>query len=118
MRGDRLDAVRTRLRAFIAEREWEQFHDPKNLAMAVVSEAGELAAEYRWIANAEADDWSRDPENQGRVTQEAADVAIALLLFFDRIGVDLLDAVEAKIDINGHNYPVGASRGRSGRPNS
>jgi NTP pyrophosphatase (non-canonical NTP hydrolase) len=113
---DRLDEIRQDLRAFVAERDWEQFHDPKNLAMAVVSEAGELAAEYRWIDNAEADTWSRDPENRSRVEREAADVAIALLLFFDRIGVDVLEAVEAKIALNRRNYPVERARGRSERP--
>jgi len=117
MSADRLDAVLDTLRAFVAERDWAQFHDPKNLAMAVVSEAGELAAEYRWISNAEADAWSREPENRSRVQREAADVAIALLLFFDRIGVDLLEAVEAKIEVNRGNYPVAASRGMSQRPN-
>ena len=113
---DRLDQVRQELRAFVAEREWEQFHDPKNLAMAVVSEAGELAAEYRWIANAEADTWSRDEEHRSRVTREAADVAIALILFFDRLGVDLVGAVRAKITLNQRNYPVEASRGKAERP--
>ncbi|HWP36422.1 MAG TPA: nucleotide pyrophosphohydrolase [Gemmatimonadales bacterium] len=113
---DRLDEIRQDLRAFVAERDWEQFHDPKNLAMAVVSEAGELAAEYRWISNAEADDWSRDPEHRNRVAREAADVAIALLLFFDRIGVDALEAVRQKLELNRRHYPVAASRGRAERP--
>jgi len=56
---NRLTAVINDLRQFVHERDWEQFHDPKNLAMAVVSEAGELAAEYRWVSNTDADDWSR-----------------------------------------------------------
>ena len=116
MSADRLDAVLDTLRAFVAERDWAQFHDPKNLAMAVVSEAGELAAEYRWISNPEADAWSRDPENRSRVEHEAADVAIALLLFLDRIGVDFFKAVSAKIEINRRSYPVAASRGRPERP--
>jgi hypothetical protein len=115
MSGDRLETVRESLRAFVAERDWQQFHDPKNLAMAVVSEAGEMAAEYRWIPNAEADVWSREPENRSRVAREAADVGIALLLFFDRIGVDFLEAVGAKIEVNRRNYPVETSKGRSER---
>jgi hypothetical protein len=72
---DRLDEIRQDLRAFVAERG--------ELALAAVSEAGELAVEYRWISNAAADEWSRDPERRSRVTREAADVAITLLLFFD-----------------------------------
>lgn len=111
-----LDGIRERLRAFVAEREWERFHDPKNLAMALASEAGELLAEYRWIANAEADAWSKDPENRQRVAMEAADVGIALLLFCDRVGVDLMAAMSEKIEINHSNYPADAARGRHSRP--
>lgn len=114
--ADPLDEIRERLRAFVAEREWEQFHDPKNLAMAVASEAGELLAEYRWIANADADAWSKDPANLKRVALEAADVGIALLLFCDRVGVDLPGAMTEKVEINRDNYPVHASRGQHSRP--
>lgn len=114
--GDRLDDIRERLRVFVAEREWEQFHDPKNLAMAVASEAGELLAEYRWIANVEADAWSKKPENKRRVAMEAADVGIALLLLCQRVGVDLVEVMGEKIAINAKSYPVEASRGRHARP--
>ena len=114
--ADGLDDITARLRAFVAERDWAQFHDPKNLAMAVASEAGELLAEYRWIANAEADAWSAEPGNKQRVAMEAADVAIALLLLCDRVGVDLVDAMRSKIALNAHNYPVSESKGRHSRP--
>ncbi len=103
------------LRQFVREREWQQFHDPKNLAMAVVSEAGELAAEYRWVPNTDADEWSSDAANQKKVVAEAADVGIALLLFFDRIGVDFFGAVTAKLGVNRMNYPVATSKGKSER---
>lgn len=114
--ADRLEETVKRLRAFVAEREWAQFHDPKNLAMAVASEAGELLAEYRWIANTEADAWSLKPDNKRRVAMEAADVGIALLLLCDRVGVDLLEAIAEKIELNGQNYPVSLSRGKHLRP--
>lgn len=114
--ADRLDQIVKQLRAFVAEREWAQFHDPKNLAIAVASEAGELLAEYRWITNAEADAWSREPDNQRRVAMEAADVGIALLLLCDRVGVELLEAMAEKIRLNGQNYPVSTSKGRHSRP--
>jgi dCTP diphosphatase len=113
---DRLDEVTARLRAFVAERDWAQFHDPKNLAMAVASEAGELLAEYRWIRNADADVWSSDRENKHRVAMEAADVGISLLLLCDRVGIDLVGAMSEKIAINGHNYPVDLSKGSESRP--
>ena len=117
--GDsRLDRIRERLRAFTAEREWEQFHDPKNLAMAIVSEAGELAAELRWIANSAADGFVREPGARERVERELADVAIALLLFSERANIDLLAAVERKMDLNATNYPADLAKGRSDRPSA
>ena len=114
---DRLDQVIEELKEFVREREWEQFHDPKNLAMAVASEAGELLSEYRWISNLEADAPSRDDALRERVEAEAADVGIALVLFADRVGFDLLDAMHRKIEVNRSNYPVAQTRGRASRPN-
>ena len=113
--GDRLTNIVSDLRDFVRERDWEQFHDPKNLAMAVVSEAGELAAEYRWVANVASDPWSQDPDNRQRIAAEAGDVGIALLLFLDRIGVDLVEAVRAKLEMNRINYPRETSRGKPER---
>lgn len=113
---ERLDEVTVALRAFAAERDWGQFHDPKNLAMTVGSEAGELLAEYRWVANNESDAWSRQPEPRARIAGEVADVAIALLLLCDRIDLDLVSAVEAKMARNAERYPVELSRGRWERP--
>jgi NTP pyrophosphatase (non-canonical NTP hydrolase) len=113
---DRLRDVLERLRLFVAERDWEQFHNPKNLAMAVASEAGELLAEYRWIEGDASDVWSSDKDNKQRVAAEAADVAIALLLLCDRIELDLVAAIEQKMDRNAANYPVAQSRGKHSRP--
>jgi NTP pyrophosphatase (non-canonical NTP hydrolase) len=113
---DRVEDILKELRGFVAEREWGQFHDPKNLAMAIASEAGELLAEYRWVGSAEADDYSKRDEVRKRVAAEAADVGIALLLFCDRVGLDLFDAIKAKMAQNRKNYPVEESRGRWERP--
>ncbi|MFQ5882746.1 MAG: nucleotide pyrophosphohydrolase [Candidatus Methylomirabilales bacterium] len=113
---DRLQEVVKELRAFVAEREWGQFHDPKNLAMAVASEAGELLAEYRWVSNAEADSYSKSDEHRNRIAAEAADVGIALLLFCDRIGLDLVGVIKEKMALNRRNYPIEESRGRWERP--
>ncbi len=113
---DQLEKVVQELRAFTAEREWEQFHDPKNLAMAVASEAGELLAEYRWISNTEADDYSQKSDRRKHISQEVADVGIALLLFCDRVGLNLVDAFQEKIARNRENYPADRSRGRWQRP--
>lgn len=114
--ADRLEEVVVRLRAFVAEREWGQFHDPKNLSMALASEAGELLAEYRWVASDAADEWSRDPTNKRRAAMEAADVGILLLQFCDRIGVDLLEAIDAKLALNAAKYPADEFKGRHSGP--
>jgi len=113
---DSLSDITGRLRAFVEERDWSQFHDPKNLAMAVASEAGELVAEYRWIASDQSDSWSADATNRQRVAMEAADVAIALVELCDRIGVDLVAAMAEKIEINAQRYPVALAKGRHARP--
>lgn len=112
----RLDAIRERLRRFNEERDWAQFHNPKNLAMAIVSEAGELAAVLRWVDGADSDAFVRESPGRERVGQEVADVAISLLLFCDRSGIDLMEAIERKIEVNTMKYPVEESRGRAERP--
>ena len=113
---ERLEAMTRELKSFVAEREWEQFHDPKNLAMAIASEAGELLAEYQWVSNGEADSYSKGEAQRARIAAEAADVGIGLLLFCDRVGIDLVEVMKEKIILNRRNYPVEQSRGQPGRP--
>lgn len=114
--NDRLGQLLEELRVFVQERDWEQFHDPKNLAMALASEAGELLAEYRWVHSSEADAIILEPERLARIRAEVADVAIALLCLCDRLGLDIVDIVRYKLETNRANYPVEVSRGRSERP--
>jgi len=111
-----MDRIVSRLRAFTSERDWDQFHDPKNLAMLLASEAGELTGLLRWVGNAEADAFVRSPEHRAEVEAEVADVAIALLLFCDRAGIELWRAVEAKIEKNAEKYPAELSRGHARTP--
>jgi NTP pyrophosphatase (non-canonical NTP hydrolase) len=115
-RPDRLDHVLEQARAFVRARDWDQYHDPKNLAMAVASEAGELLAEYRWVPSDEADAWSREPQNRKRISHEIADVSIALLLLCERIGLDPIQAMHEKLAHNERKYPVATSRGRAQPP--
>ena len=104
------------LRAFVAERDWSQFHDPKNLAMLLASEAGELLAEYRWVPNDKADGFSHEPEARQRIADEIGDVGIALMLLCDRTGIDLQTAMRDKLVRNRDRYPVEHSKGRATRP--
>ncbi|MBW2463133.1 MAG: nucleotide pyrophosphohydrolase [Deltaproteobacteria bacterium] len=107
-----MNEVLEEIRAFVAARNWEQFHDPKNLAMAVASEAGELAAELRWVPNHDADAWCRESDNHARVRDEIADVAITLTMLADRVGVDLAEAMRDKLIKNGEKYPVDRWKGQ------
>lgn len=109
---DRLDELLEDIRSFVRERDWDQFHDPKNLAMAVASEAGELNAVLRWVHNDEADERASGPLRPA-LEDEAADVAICLLMLCDRVGIDLVGAAKAKLQKNRRKYPTERVRGRA-----
>lgn len=111
---DRLDELRARIRRFVRERDWEQFHDPKNLAMAVASEAGELAAELRWVHSDAADAWCAEPEHRTRLASEIADVAITLLMLAERANIDVVEAALDKLEQNARKYPADRVRGTPG----
>lgn len=113
---ERLEAFRQELRTFVAERDWKQFHDPKNLAMLLASEAGELVALLRWVENAEADAFAADAKNRAKIEAEVADVAIAVMLLCDRLGLDVVDVMRAKLEKNRLNYPADLVRGSAERP--
>jgi NTP pyrophosphatase (non-canonical NTP hydrolase) len=100
-----------RLRDFAAERDWDQFHSPKNLAMALVAEAGELAAEFQWLTEEESQ--APEPAHLIRIRAECADVLNYLLRLSDKLGIDLVAAAHAKIDDNARRYPAEKVRGSS-----
>lgn len=108
---DRFTAFHARLRAFVAERDWAQFHNPKNLAMALVAEAGELVEQFQWLTPEQAD--ALDPAQHDDVAMEIADVFIYLLELADRLNIDVLQAAERKLERNAQRYPVAKSRGVS-----
>jgi len=104
-----LDELRTRLREFARERDWEQFHSPKNLASALIVEAAELLEHFQWLTRAESE--SLDAGTQDEVEQELADVLIYLVRLADRLNVDLLAAAGRKIELNARKYPASQVRG-------
>lgn len=99
------------LREFAAEREWGRFHTPKNLAMALAGEAGELLAELQWLTPEESA--SLGAEELNAVGAEMADVLIYLCRLADVLGVDLLDAAHAKVAANAQRYSVDSARGNA-----
>lgn len=113
---DSLQQLSTDVQAFADARDWAQFHDPKNLAMALASEVGELTGVLRWVTNADSDEFVHDSRQRERVVHEVADTAILLLLLCNRVGVNLADAVREKLLLNARKYPVEVSKGRSEAP--
>ena len=111
MPQDSLTHLRERLAAFAAEREWDQFHNPKNLAMALSGEAAELMEHFQWLTFDEAA--SLAPETKDEVALEAADVLLYLIRLCDKCGIDLAAAADAKLAINAERYPVAKSRGQN-----
>jgi NTP pyrophosphatase (non-canonical NTP hydrolase) len=110
-RIDSLDTLRTVLRVFVAERDWDQFHNPKNLVMALIAETGELVEQFQWLTPEEADRLS--PAARVEVEHEIADVLILLVELADRLGIDPLAAVERKLVLNAEKYPVEKARGNA-----
>jgi dCTP diphosphatase len=104
-----LDDLTLRLRAFAAARDWDQFHSPKNLAMALTAEAGELSAEFLWLTESESH--SPTPEQLARIRAECADVLIYLVSLADKLNIDLIAAAHEKIDENERKYPADKVRG-------
>jgi NTP pyrophosphatase (non-canonical NTP hydrolase) len=104
-----IDDLAARLRAFARERDWEQFHAPKNLAMALAVEAAELLEHFQWLTEQQSAELP--PAAKEQVAAELADVFIYTVRLADRLGIDLEPAVDAKILANAAKYPVEKSRG-------
>lgn len=105
--------LQARLREFAAARDWEQFHDPKNLTMALAGEVGELIQHFQWLTRDESRDVLRNETTADEVRDELADVAIYLLRLADVLGVDLLEVAFDKIARNEDRYPADAVKGRA-----
>ena len=110
-RASELEGLVKQIRTFVDERDWEQFHSTKNLAMALVVEAAELVEIFQWMT--EADSLNLSAEDKQRAEHEVADVMVYLIRIADRLDIDLLGAVERKLLINRQKYPAHLVRGSS-----
>jgi NTP pyrophosphatase (non-canonical NTP hydrolase) len=99
--------------AFARERDWEQFHAPKNLSMALAAEAGELMEHFLWASPEESRAVAKDAAKKAKIGEELADVVIYALEFANATGLDVAACIEAKMAANARKYPVEKSRGRS-----
>ena len=106
-----LDGLRDQLRDFAAARDWDQFHSPKNLAMALSAEAGELVETFQWLT----EEQSRRPapEALAAASEEIADVLLYLVRLADKLGVDPVAAAQAKLRANAVKYPADKARGNA-----
>ena len=108
---DPLADLRDRLRRFAEERDWDQFHSPKNLAAALAVEAAELLEPFQWLT--EEQSRALDPARLAAVRDELADVLLYLVRLADVLDIDLAAAARRKIAINAERYPVDRARGRA-----
>ena len=102
-----------RVREFAEARDWEQFHTPKNLAMALAVEAAELMEPFQWLTPEESVAMKDDLGARTQLSAEIADVAIYLLRLADVLGVDVGEAIATKIEENEKRFPAGEIRGRA-----
>ena len=104
-----IEKIKLRLRHFAEERDWDQFHSPKNLAMALIVEAAELVEHFQWLTEEQSKTLPSD--KLAEVEQEIADIQIYLIRLADKLGVDMEKVVNAKIKLNEKKYPAEKVRG-------
>ena len=110
----RVSELRELVQQFVDQRDWRQFHSPKNLSMALAIEAAELMEHFQWLTLEESRAVADRPEVMQEVTEELADVLSYTLALTNSLGIDLSDAVRAKMVKNGEKYPADEFRGRYG----
>ena len=105
--------LKARVLAFVHERDWEQFHSPKNLSMALAAETGELMEHFLWATPEQSRAIVNEPTKRAKIADELADVVIYAIEFANITGLDISAAIEAKMAANAKKYPVEKARGRS-----
>ena len=108
-----LDDLRQKLRGFAQQRDWEQFHTPKNIAIALSVEASELLEIFQWLSDAQSQDLT--PKQRESIAQEIGDVMNYLVRFCDLVDLDPIECAEKKIDLNEQKYPADLVRGSSAK---
>ena len=111
--SDSLEILRQRLAEFADDRDWQQFHSPKNLSMALIAEAAELVEHFQWLSQSQS--LELDDKKRSQVRLELADILIYLIRTADQLDIDLISAANDKIAINEKRYPVEKVKGKAGR---
>jgi len=108
---DKLEELTKRIKEFNKERDWDQYHNPKDILVALVSEVGELADCYRWLSAEEMKEIHSDAEKKKKVEEEIADIMMYLIMLAYKTDIDILSAVEKKLEKNIRKYPVEKAKG-------
>lgn len=111
-----LEAIRQRVAMFATERDWEQFHSPKNLAIALSVEAAELLEHFQWLSEVQSREI--DESTRAAVADEIADIQVYLVRIADTLGIDILSAVATKMEKNAQKYPADKVRGSAKKYNA
>ena len=104
-----IEQMKIRLRKFAAERDWNQFHSPKNLSMALSAEVAEIVEHFQWLTEEQSKNLPQDKLEE--VETELADTLIYLIRLADKLDIDLLAAAKSKIEVNEQKYPVDKAKG-------
>ena len=111
-RDTTVEQLRSEIATFIRERDWEQFHDPKNLSMAIATEAAELMEVFRWAKNDASREMIHDPATRHAIGEELADILAFVLSFANATDIDISSTLRAKMAKNALKYPVDEYRGK------
>ena len=106
---DSLQSIKLELRQFAKDRDWDQFHSPKNFSMALIVECGELVEHFQWLTDEQSKSLPEETHNE--VLLEIADIQMYLIRLADKLDIDLLAAVKQKMKLNAIKYPVDKCRG-------
>ena len=106
-----MEDLQSAISAFIRERDWEQFHSPKNLAMALSVEVAEIVEHFQWLTEVQSQ--NLPPEKLAEIREEIGDVMIYLTELADKLGIDPVEAAKAKVAINGQKYPAELVKGKA-----
>ena len=108
-----LEDLKEKIKNFVRERDWEKYHSPKNLSMAIAIEAAELMEHFQWISEKESEKLLKNPEKRQEIEEELADIAIYILDFCNLFDIDFEKIVEKKLKKSAEKYPVNLVKGKS-----
>ena len=114
-KNNNLDLLLKKILEFRKDRDWEQFHNPKNLAISISLEAAELLENFQWKDLEESLKFAQ--ENKGKISEEVADLLIYIFYLCNDLGIDFMNAIDKKIEVNSKKYPIDKSKGKSNKYN-